>query len=201
LHVLARGDKKLFLLLHESTKQSIRIRIHTRLPAEQQNQASKTKRHASSCYHCPFLNQIGLRDHVVSSKAHEDFDFLLHAHGDCTSKLQGLCLPYTGWCVYMSTCLPVASAIHHLLRAPRLLVTRSHELYVNLAARREYLSPGHSGSTSTTPRVWVPRFVAWLTVDYFAYAVCPGASAHRAAHRRLLSLRGASGCFGTSRGS
>jgi hypothetical protein len=50
-----------------------------------------------------------------------------------------------------------------------------------------------------------------LVVDYFAYAARPGASARRAAHRRLLRLaqarrrllrlRRASGCLGTSRGS
>jgi hypothetical protein len=44
-----------------------------------------------------------------------------------------------------------------------------------------------------------------LVVDYFAYAACPGASARRAARhaacRRLLRLRRASGCLGTSRGS
>jgi hypothetical protein len=58
-----------------------------------------------------------------------------------------------------------------------------------------------------------------LVVDYFAYAVRPGASARRAAHRvarcaarrrllrlvqarrRLLRLRRASGCLGTSHGS
>jgi hypothetical protein len=71
-----------------------------------------------------------------------------------------------------------------------------------------------SSTTSTTPRVWVPRHVArlvtWLlaplvvdysasrrlVVDYFASAACPGASAHRAARhtacraarRRLLLL-------------
>jgi hypothetical protein len=37
-----------------------------------------------------------------------------------------------------------------LRRAPRLLTTRLHGLYINLVVRREYLSPGHSGSTSTT---------------------------------------------------
>jgi hypothetical protein len=70
-----------------------------------------------------------------------------------------------------------------------------------------------------TPRVRVPRHVArlvtWLVVDYFAYAARPGASARRAARHaarcrllrlaqarhRLLSLRHASGCLGTSRGS
>jgi hypothetical protein len=70
---------------------------------------------------------------------------------------------------------------------------------------------GSSSTTSTTPRVRVPRHVArlvkWLVVnyfalsrlvvDYFAYAARPGASARRAAcraarraaHRRLLRLR------------
>jgi hypothetical protein len=70
-----------------------------------------------------------------------------------------------------------------------------------------------SSTTSPTPRIRVPRHVArlvmWLVaplvVDYFAYTVRPGASARRAArhaaHRRLLNLRRASGCFSTSRGS
>jgi hypothetical protein len=110
-------------------------------------------------------------------------------------------------------------------------------------------SPGSSSTTSTTPRVWVPRHVARLItrlvapliVDYFAYTAsgCLGTSrgssrrsssttsptprvqvprhgaarhaARRAAHRRLLRLaqarrrllclRRASGCLGTSRGS
>jgi hypothetical protein len=49
----------------------------------------------------------------------------------------------------------------------------------------------------------VPRHVARLVVDYFAYTACPGASAPRAARhaarRQLLRLRRASGCLGTSR--
>jgi hypothetical protein len=63
------------------------------------------------------------------------------------------------------------------------------------------------------PRVQVPRHIARLVVDYFtlrrlivdyfAYAVRPGAparrAARRAARRRLLRLRRASGCPGTSR--
>jgi hypothetical protein len=40
-----------------------------------------------------------------------------------------------------------------------------------------------------------------LVVDYFDYAAHPGASAHCAAHCRLLRLRRASGCLGTSCGS
>jgi hypothetical protein len=61
----------------------------------------------------------------------------------------------------------------------------------------------------------VARFVTWLAVDYFTYVARPVASAHRTAchvthrrllplaqaRRRLLRLRRASGCLGTSRGS
>jgi hypothetical protein len=72
---------------------------------------------------------------------------------------------------------------------------------------------GLSSTTSPAPRVWVPqhvarlitRLVAPLVINYFAYAACPGAWARRVAHlaarRRLLHLRRASGCLGTSRGS
>jgi hypothetical protein len=52
-------------------------------------------------------------------------------------------------------------------------------------------------TTSTTSCVRVPR----LVVDYFASSAHPGASARRAARCRLLRLRRASGCFGTSHGS
>jgi hypothetical protein len=47
----------------------------------------------------------------------------------------------------------------------------------------------------------IARLVAWLVVDYFISAACPGASAHRAARCRLLRLLRASDCFGMSRGS
>jgi hypothetical protein len=50
-----------------------------------------------------------------------------------------------------STRLPATGALHQLRRASRLLVTRPHRLYVNLAVRHEYSSPGRSDSTSTTP--------------------------------------------------
>jgi hypothetical protein len=81
------------------------------------------------------------------------------------------------------------------------------------------LHAGSLSTTSPTPRVrllrHVARLVAWLVVDYFAsrrlvidyfaYATRPGASARRAARhaarRRLLRLRRALGCLGTSRGS
>jgi hypothetical protein len=70
-----------------------------------------------------------------------------------------------------------------------------------------------SSTTSPTPRVRVPRLVtrliAPLVVNYIDYAARPSASARRAArhvtrraaHHRLLHLRRASGCLGTSRGS
>jgi hypothetical protein len=70
---------------------------------------------------------------------------------------------------------------------------------------------GSSSTTSPTPCVRVPRHVVRLAIDYFAprrlvvdyfnYAVHPGASARRAAHRRLLRLHRTSGSLGTSRGS
>jgi hypothetical protein len=70
-------------------------------------------------------------------------------------------------------------------------------------------------TTSPTPRVRMPRHVARLVVDYFAsrrlvidyytYVARSGAAvrhaARLAARRRLLRLRRASGCLGTSRGS
>jgi hypothetical protein len=72
-------------------------------------------------------------------------------------------------------------------------------------------SRSSSSTTSPTPRVRVPRHIARLVVDFFAYTTRPGPSARRAAHRRLLCLtharpqllrlRRASGCLGTSRGS
>jgi hypothetical protein len=104
----------------------------------------------------------------------------------------------------------------HCLNA-QLLVSRSHWLSPCVpglsVVRRDYPSRGHNGYTSPTPRVRVPRHVArlvtWLVVDNFDYAAHPGASARRAArhvacrtaHRRLLRLRRASGCLGTSCGS
>jgi hypothetical protein len=49
------------------------------------------------------------------------------------------------------TCCPVAPALRQPCRAPRVLATRLHGLYVNLAVRREYLLPGCIGSMSTLP--------------------------------------------------
>jgi hypothetical protein len=59
-----------------------------------------------------------------------------------------------------------------------------------------------SSTTSPTPCIRVPqhvaRLVTRLVVDYFDYAARPGASARYAARRRLLHVRWASGCLGTS---
>jgi hypothetical protein len=81
--------------------------------------------------------------------------------------------------------------------------------------RHDYLSRGRNGYISPTLRVWVPRHIVRLVVDYFAmrrlvidyfdYAAHPGASARRAScratRRRLLHLRRAIRCLGSSRGS
>jgi hypothetical protein len=117
---------------------------------------------------------------------------------------------------------PSAVALHQRRCALRVLVSRPQWLYFNYAAhpgastprvaRRRLLhlchasgclgtSRGSSSTTSPTPRVWVPRHVARLVVDYFAYAARPGASARHAARCRLLRPRCATGCLGTSRGS
>jgi hypothetical protein len=112
--------------------------------------------------------------------------------------------------------LRIAQAVRQLLRLSRtsgcLGSSRglSHDSSSTTSPRA-----GLSSTTSPTPRARVPRHVSWLVVDYFASAVCPGASAHRAARhaarrrllrlaqarRRLLHLRHTSGCLGTSRGS
>jgi hypothetical protein len=106
------------------------------------------------------------------------------------------------------TAHPVASARRAARRAARRRLLRLGRVFECLGTSRGS-SRGSSSTTSPTPLVRVPQHVARLisplVIDYFAYAVCPGASerraARRAAHRRLLHLHRASGCFGTSRRS
>jgi hypothetical protein len=74
-----------------------------------------------------------------------------------------------------STRLLATTTLHKLRRAPRVLVSRSHRLYINYVMR--------------------------LVVDCFVYAARLSASATRAAHRRLLCLHRASECLGSSCGS
>jgi hypothetical protein len=123
-------------------------------------------------------------------------------------------------CAARRRLLRLAQARRRLLRlaqAPRgLLRLRRASLCLGTSSGS---SSGSSSTTSPTLRVrllrLIVRLVACLIVDYFAYAARPGASARRGArhaarrrllhlaqtHRRLLRLRRASGCFGTSCGS
>jgi hypothetical protein len=102
-------------------------------------------------------------------------------------------------------------ADRHAARCRLLRLRRASRCLSSLCDSSLTTSPraGSSSTTSPTPRVRVPRHVARLVtrlvVDYFGYATRPGASARRAARhvarRRLLHLRRASDCFGTSRES
>jgi hypothetical protein len=113
-------------------------------------------------------------------------------------------------------------AAHRAARRRLLRLAQAHRRLLCLAqARRGQLCPGSSSTTSPPPRVRVPWHVARLVmrlvaplvvdysascrlvVDYFAYATRLGASARPRliAWRRLLRLRRATGCLGTSRGS
>jgi hypothetical protein len=120
------------------------------------------------------------------------------------------------------TTRPVASArrVACCVTRRRLLRLRRASGCLGMSRGSSRSSPRRSSSTtSPTPHVRVPRHVARLVtrlvVDYFAYVAPPGASARHAvchaacrrllhlvqARRRLLRLRRASGCLGTSHGS
>jgi hypothetical protein len=98
------------------------------------------------------------------------------------------------------------AARHRLLRLHRAsgCLGTSHDSSCGLSSTTSPRA-GSSSTTLPTSCVQVPRHVAWLVVDYFAYVARPGASARRAARRaacrRLLCIRRAFGCLGTSRGS
>jgi hypothetical protein len=99
------------------------------------------------------------------------------------------------------------------IEASRLAPIKAESIFLHHASGCFTTSRGSSSTTSTTPRVQVAWHVARLAVDYFDYTARPGASACRAARhaarhrllflaqsrRRLLRLRLASGCLGTSR--
>jgi hypothetical protein len=122
---------------------------------------------------------------------------------------------------FTNTVRPVASARHAACRVTHRRLLRLVQARCRLLLLRRTsgclgtsrgLSPGSLSTTSHTPHVRVPWHVAWLitrlvaplVVDYFDYVARPGASARRTdchpARRRLLQLRRASGCLGTSRG-
>jgi hypothetical protein len=114
------------------------------------------------------------------------------------------------------------------IEASRLALVKVESIFLSRASGC-FGTSRSSSSTSTTPRVQVPRHVTQLitrlvvplvvdysasrrlVVDYFASTARPGASARRSARRRLLRLaparrrllclRRASRCLGTSRGS
>jgi hypothetical protein len=91
------------------------------------------------------------------------------------------------------------------IEASRLAPVKAESIFLRRASDYFGTSRGSSSTTSPTPHVRVPwhvvRLVTRLVVDYFNYAARPGASAHRAARRRLLHLSRALGCLGTSRDS
>jgi hypothetical protein len=99
---------------------------------------------------------------------------------------------------------PDASA-HHAARHAAHRVPRRRLLRLRRVSGCLGTSCGSLSTSSPTPRVRVPRHIAQLVVDFFAYAARPGASARRAARhaisRRLLRVHHAFGCLGTSRGS
>jgi hypothetical protein len=90
------------------------------------------------------------------------------------------------------------------IEASRLTPVKVESIFLRRASGCFGTSRGSSSTTSTTPRVRMPRHIVRLVtqlvallvvdystsrrlvVDYFAYAARPGASARRAARRRLL---------------
>jgi hypothetical protein len=86
------------------------------------------------------------------------------------------------------------------IEASRLSPVKAESIFLHRTSGCFSTSRGSSSTTLTTLRVPVPRHVARLVtrlvVDYFASAARPGASASRAARRRLLRLCRTSGCFG-----
>jgi hypothetical protein len=139
--------------------------------------------------------------------------------------MQDFCLVHTARRTYVSTttstlpCVaatspPSIAALLPLRRAPRLLASvRRGSTSTTLCAASTRLpaavallqlprasgclDSSHGSSLITSPML---RLVTRLVVDYFANTARSGASACRAARRRLLLLRRATGCLGTSRG-
>jgi hypothetical protein len=122
----------------------------------------------------------------------------------CTSSIS------TALCA-ATTRLPAAAALPQLRCASRCFGSSSRPSSTTSLRRASGgldSSRGLSSTTSPTLHVRVPRHVARLVAPFvvnFDYATRPGATARRAARRaarrRLLRLRCASGCLGTSRGS
>jgi hypothetical protein len=108
---------------------------------------------------------------------------------------------------FASAARPIALARCAVRRVARRRLLRLHRASGCLGTSRG--SSHGSSTTSPTPRVRVPRYIARLVtrlvVNHFTFVARPVGSARcaarRVARRRLLCLRRASGCLGTSRGS
>jgi hypothetical protein len=77
--------------------------------------------------------------------------------------------------IYASTTTspPAAAAVPQMCRALRLLVTWSHRPYLTTSRGATTRGPDYTGSTAPMPRVWVPRHVARLVVDYSSSTTSP----------------------------
>jgi hypothetical protein len=92
---------------------------------------------------CPCMQAIikSLQDLCSMNK------LCVHGKGYIVSRLHRL---HTTASCAASTHHPAAQALPQPCHALRLLVTRPHGLYVNLAMHRDFSSPGCMGSTSTS---------------------------------------------------
>jgi hypothetical protein len=85
-----------------------------------------------------------------------------------------------------STSPPAAAALPHLCRAPRLLVTRPHGLYLDLAVHCDYSSSGCTGSTA--PMAWIRtrRLAAQLLIGSTSATPCAATTPVASAIHHLL---------------
>jgi hypothetical protein len=163
---------------------------------------------------------LGLCKHLALGYVHtQGYQITQNQFAWCTRKTTRACnylpLGRTG-----STSITLCAVTTHLSTAPALHQQRRapprHRLAAALALLHLCRATGHLGSsrgssstTSLMPCDRVPRHVARLVVDFFAYVARPDSSTCRAARHtarratrcQLLRLRCASGCLRTSRGS
>jgi hypothetical protein len=98
--------------------------------------------------------------HVHEEAHHETSRPLLAAHVKTVHEHTYFIYSSTTTRCAATTRHPATRALYQPCRALRLLVTRPHRLYVSLAVRREYSSPSHSSSTSTSPCIPTTRHPA-----------------------------------------
>jgi hypothetical protein len=85
-----------------------------------------------------------------------------------------------------------------LMRATRKFQGSWLDSHKTCTRMRPYLLRAASTLPQLRARVRVPRLLARPVVDYFAHTVRPGPTARRATRCRLLRIRHASGCLGSS---